>query len=146
MKQHVLVGEVEVAAAVPFAPLLHLHLVRQVVVCPACRRTASRTSSHNPSNSSCWSRIASLLERVPFDEVADGHDELGLQQVHLLHGAGEDLLAVPAGAVGHDGELELIRVRVQLQAGERVFFASDSMTSPFASAFWTAAETRFARS
>ena len=56
-----------------------------------------------------------FLERVALDQVADRHDERRLQQVDLLHGAGEDFVAMAAGAVGDDREVELIRIVIQVE-------------------------------
>src|SRR5262249_14104176 len=53
--------------------------------------------------------------RVALNEVADGEDEFRLEQVDLLDGPGEDLLAVPAGAVADDDELEVLGVVVESQ-------------------------------
>ena len=51
------------------------------------------------------------------DQVAHAHDEFGLQQVQLAHGVGEDAGAVPPGAVGDDGELEVVWIVAQFQMG-----------------------------
>ena len=54
---------------------------------------------------------------VAFDQVADREDELGLEQVDLLDGAGEDAGPMAAGAVADDDELELAGVVVDPQVG-----------------------------
>src|SRR5207244_3970315 len=47
-----------------------------------------------------------LLVAVALDEVADGEDELRLQQVELVDGLRKNLRPVPAGAVADDGKAE----------------------------------------
>src|SRR5207302_1905138 len=43
---------------------------------------------------------------VPFDEIADGNDELGLQQIQLFHGLGKYTGPMATGAIADDGKLE----------------------------------------
>src|SRR5262249_26241762 len=49
------------------------------------------------------------------NEITDGDDELGLEDVELLDGAFKDAGAGAAGAVGDDGEAERGRVVVEFQ-------------------------------
>jgi len=118
-EEHVLVKEVVVLAAVPPAPRLDERFVRQVVVAGDVEERHLQLL-HVPVELRPLGVEHLRLDRVPLDQVADRHHELGLEQVHLLHGAGEDLVAVPAGPVGDDDELELVRVGVWLEVRPRV--------------------------
>jgi hypothetical protein len=66
-----------------------------------------------------------LVFGITFDEVADGEDELGLEEVELFDGAGEDAWSMVAGSVGEDGELEIIGIIVQVQMCPGIGFSGD---------------------
>src|SRR5439155_18533092 len=63
---------------------------------------------------------ALLVFGVALDEVAHADDELRLEQVELLDGAGKDPGAMAPGPVADDGELELGGVVVEPQVGDGV--------------------------
>ena len=68
--------------------------------------------------------------RVALDQVADGEDELRLQEVELLDGLREDAGAVAAGAVADDGEVEVGGVVVQPQVSPGVTALDRHGSSP----------------
>ena len=57
---------------------------------------------------------------VALDQVADAHDELGLEQVELAHGLREDAGPVAARSIADDGELKRVGIAAELQMRPRV--------------------------
>ena len=59
---------------------------------------------------------------VAFDEIADGEDELRLEEVQLLDGLGKDSRTMAAGAIADDGKAKLTGFVVQPQIGPGIAF------------------------
>ena len=63
--------------------------------------------------------------RVAFDEIADTHDKLRLQEVELTDGIREHAWSMAAGSVGDDGELEGFRVVCKIQMRPGIHFPNN---------------------
>ena len=118
-EQHVAVDKVVVGAVEALLPDLSHHRVADIVV-PRQVEEGHIEFVHEADELVPFAVEDISVFGVPLDQIAHGHDELRLQQVDLAHGVWEDAGTVSSGAIGDDGELEILRVVYQIQMSPRV--------------------------